>query len=442
MSKWKIAENSKINMKKSTQNDLLKAFIKEYKCETIILATIAAAISATAFLDVLIVGMASDFDFNNQNEFEIILLIAILIIRNISYITLNYAYSNFGFKWYQKIVNHRFRTITENDNKKYNPNQILNFTLNEALQTILTVVLPIGVIISTGMQLIVYSLGLLLILDQFSATMLVVFILIYAAYIAPTNYYLRKLGNQRRHEEEKRTEFVSSVYRSLREFSLHDKKLNVTEEKFNNPTKKISFALTLKWANSESQKQVIELVAVIAAAIVFFLMTPSATELSKLLPIVFTGYRAMPLLTRLIIANQSLQFGKAALRSLDVDNYDHKIEYYCSDGARGELSIDELPEKKEIFINRERGVVMLSGPSGSGKSTFLYKLATIQSKNKRISYSGQQQFILNASIQENLSLDASDQSVIKKYNLTGLEHRGDLQANSISGGQSARISIV
>ena len=123
---------------------------------------------------------------------------------------------------------------------------------------------------------------------------------------------MAKKGIKRRKSEELRSDFLHSAAKSLDEIKYSVKRPIIRNVYLSEPTNVISKALTIKWALTESQKNIIELCGVLSVGTWFYFRNPEASEVVALTAVFLLLYRLSPLVIQMTNAYQSLTYGKSS----------------------------------------------------------------------------------------------------------------------------------
>jgi ABC-type lipoprotein export system ATPase subunit len=273
--------------------------------------------------------------------------------------------------------------------------------------------------------------------------LLVILALSYLGYLVPTQFFLSQLGKKRRYADDSRLEFVSNVASASREFQLSSQKNEFVNKFLYIPTTIIKNALVVKWVNSESQKSILEVIILLSLFIYLTAFAESMSDVQFLLPLSFMGYRIAPLLSRVMVAAQSVSFGMSSIREPVASKYELNVNVEFKSKVREVKytgNFDEIIDG--VCKDGRAGVTLISGVSGVGKSTLLFESAKNRKLAQKVAYVGQNSFIAHTSLINNIPNFIDQSDLLELFELSDLLQRDNVSFSQVSGGQAQRISIL
>jgi ABC-type transport system involved in cytochrome bd biosynthesis fused ATPase/permease subunit len=399
-----------------------------------------AAISLLALIDVAIIDKIANIGKSTDQIQLITTIAAAMAFRSIANLVLLHFQSHFSFKVYQDLVTSRCNDIVINGSM-YEKSKLVNYVGNESLQAILTVLMPSLALMTSAAQMLLLTAGTVYVSGYLLLEIALPIAILYAIYIVPMQYFLSKRGVERRAADELRSDYLNNAIKSLDELKYYGKRSNIEDRYVLETTSKINKGLTLKWANSEGQKSVLELCGVGGIAAWYYATIPGRDEIVAVSGLIFLFYRIAPLITRIAIAYQSLVYGRASteLPKITASPMSFNVEIFAD-----EMTIKNKKTTNKLHI-KNNGVTLLMGPSGVGKSTLLREIGgAIASTGLKIGFVGQTPLVLNGTLIDNLqvSYEQAENQIIK-FGLEELNEDGRiLSSTSVSGGESMRISLL
>ena len=432
-----------MKMKIQNQNDnLFIRFFKENRCKMILTLILGVVSGATALLDVIVVDLLSNTSIANFNTYSNFKIFIYIISKSLLVLFVNITFALVAFNGYKDLVMFRFSKAFAINNFVFPTKELANYTLNESMQVVLTIVIPVFLITSAAVQILILIIGSSFILSGNSIFLLLILAACYAMYMFPTQLLLRSLGKSRRAADELRLDFVANVASSFKEFRLLQQRQEYTEKFLKQPTMRVRNALVVKWVNSESQKNILEIIAVISFVIFTMVSSDSVIDMQLVAPMLFLGYRIAPLFSRMTISIQSMIFGIASIAEpANASNHLSVSVDLNQDGESAQRFSNLSEPVDKLCLEKTNGITLITGESGVGKSTLMNDTAVLRSITKKIAYTGQDTFIAKQSLSGNLPRFVSE-DIIKDFGLDEIARRKSLDQSEISVGQAQRISIL
>lgn len=426
----------------SLKHNLLIKFARENQRKMVLTVILGFLSGATALLDVIVVDLLSNAGINNFNASDNLKIIIYIISKSLLAIFVNVTFALVAFNGYKNLVLYRFSKAFAINGFIFPTKELANYTLNESMQVVLTIVIPIYLIISAAVQILILVIGSSFILSGNSIFLMLILAVCYAMYMYPTQVLLRKLGQSRRAADALRLDFVSNVASSFKEYRLLQQRDAYTEKFLKQPTMRVRNALVVKWVNSESQKNILEIIAVLSFITFSMMFSSSSIDMQLVAPMLFLGYRIAPLFSRLTISIQSMIFGMASIAE-PVNGTNHlSVSVELTNDCETAVKFSDLSEPVDkLCSEKTNGITLITGESGIGKSTLMNEAALLRSQTKRIAFMGQDTFIAKQSLMGNLP-NVLSEDIIKDFGLNEIAHRKLLDRSEISIGQAQRISIL
>ena len=431
-----------MNLEKSERNDINKFFKANKK--VIILTLLFSLFSGiTSVLDLLVIELLGSVDVSEIGKKNGIEIAVLILIKSIALIIFNSVFSVFIFTVYRRLVINRFMGSIDPDSGFFSSKDLANYTLNESLQAVMTVLIPLFLVTSSLIQILILLIVGSVVLAGDGMLLLVILALCYLVYLVPTQFLLSRLGKKRRFADDLRLDFVSNVVSASREFQLSSQKTEFVDKFLYTPTTIIKNALVIKWVNSESQKSILELIVLLSLFIYLAVFAESISDLQFLIPLVFIGYRVAPLLSRLMVSLQSMSFGMSSIREPVASKYELNVNIKFKSKVREEDYTGNFDDIID-YVCRDggAGVTMISGVSGIGKSTLLFETARKRKQTQKVAYVGQNSFIAHTSLIDNLPNFKDQSYLLELFDLSDLLKRDKVSFSEVSGGQAQRISIL
>lgn len=426
----------------SLNNNSLKKFFGENRSKIILTVILGGVSGATALLDVIVLDLLNNIEINNLDASNNVKIFIYILSKSLLAVLINLTFALVAFNGYKDLVMFRFSKAFVLNGFIFPTKELVNYTLNESMQVVLTIVIPIYLLTSAVVQILILVIGSSFILSGNSGFLMLILAVCYMAYMIPTQVLLRKLGQNRRAADELRLDFVSNVASSFQDFRLLQQRDAYTEKFLKQPTIGVRNALVVKWVNSESQKNILEITALISFVIFTMMFSNSSIDMQLVAPMLFLGYRIAPLFSRLTISIQSMIFGIASIDE-PVNGSNHlsvSVELkHDREAALKFLNLSEPVDK--LCSEKTNGITLITGESGVGKSTLMNDAALLRSLTKRVAFTGQYPFIAKLSLSGNLPKILND-DIIKDFGLDEIMRRKSLDQSEISIGQAQRISIL
>lgn len=404
------------------------------------IALVTIAISLLALIDVAIIEKVSHINTVEDKAALVISIAMAMAIRSAANLFLLHVQSHISFRIYRDLVASRYDDVLRNGHK-YEKSKLMNYIGNESLQAVLTVLMPALALTVSAIQIAILTVGTIYVSGYVILEVALPIAILYAIYIVPIQLILSKRGVERRVADELRSDFLNNAIKSLDELRYSAKKQQIKNKYIIETTSIINKGLTLKWANAEGQKSVLELCGVAGLTAWYLISHPGEDDIAAVSGLIFLFYRIAPLITRIAIAYQSLIYGRA---STDQPNTTPIHLLFDAKLQNNELII--WNEKSKQYLNiKTSGTSLIMGPSGIGKSILLRKIGElISSEGMNVALVGQTPLMLNGTIFENL-LDESEKTIQSAIKF-GLENfiidKRMLSSGSVSGGEAMRIALL
>ena len=405
-----------------------------------LLIMVSLAIAMLAVLDVGVIGKLSLISNSPKKNELLFFIIVTLSLRSLANILLVHIQSKICFDIYKQIVLDRFLDMINKGNN-FERSTLVNYVANESLQVVLNVLMPALIMLSHILQVLILIVGAIYIVGKLFLYIALPIVFVYLLYLIPVQLILNKRGSDRKIAEDLRSDFLNNAVNSIEELKHFDKSKEIINRYIKEPTKNIYKGLTLKWANAESQKNILELCVLLGLTLWYFLFSPGFDEFSKLSGSLFLFYRIAPMITRIAVAYQSFIYGRP---SMDTPASSKKFFSYNVDCNGEYLTISNAQNCYNLPF-KEPGIYLIVGSSGVGKSTVLSMIADVLSnRGIKLGFVGQKPLVLSGNLSDNLlSGKKLPSSLIDNFKLNDIASREHvLTSTSVSGGEAMRIALL
>lgn len=458
--------------------------------------------------DIYLVNLFFDFVSYLSNLFNvkdlIILFFLVFLTFLIKFMVLVYFVffqSNFNANL-QVFISSRmlkkFRDMSFSMYSVKNSSSLLRNVNNETSILTNNINLPIIQIISE--TLVIIGMVCLLLLIDFSVTLITIMIFFSSGYflLTLTKKRLVKAGKNRQEHDAKRINALNLIYGGFKELKVLNK-INYFISKYIQSNKFYTQAYRQQTALSQLPRLLLEIITITSIIILLIYMLNRDRSYVEVLTYlsIFAGcsFKVMPSANRILRSFQLIKFGKSSLDIItsflkeknEINNSEINFisnfnnDFFLSLKKIDFFYLNDVGEKKYILKNldfnmSQNSSVGIIGESGSGKTT-LFNLISgldkpssgnifnfkenihndIESWRSSIGYVPQEIFLFEGSIKKNIALsddeNISDQQVLKCLKLAqidkfflnkkdGLNTIVGERGINISGGQKQRVGIA
>jgi len=506
--------------------ELYTLFDKRYKFKFFYLIFLTFIVALLEMLSMGLIIPIAYFFFNNQTSdiylvnifFEFVLYLAnifsvedlivlfclVFITFLIKFLLLLYFVffqSNFNANLQVFISGRMLKKFRDMSFSKYsnkNSSSLLRNVNNETSILTNNINLPIIQIISES--LVIIGMICLLLLIDFSVTIITILIFFSAGYflLSLTKKRLVKAGKNRQEHDAKRINALNLIYGGFKELKVLNK-INYFILKYIKSNQFYTQAYRQQTALSQLPRLLLEIITILSIIILLlFMLERNRTYVEVLTYLsIFAGcsFKVMPSANRILRSFQLIKFGKSSLHTitsfLKEKNEDNNIEnnlqttldndyflcikklnfFYFNDAGQKKYILNNL--NFNMDINTSVGII---GESGSGKTTLFNLISgldkpssgnifnfkenihnNISDWRSHIGYVPQEIFLFEGSIKKNIALsddeNISDEQVLKCLKLAQidkffLDQKDKLntiigeRGINISGGQKQRVGIA
>ena len=392
----------------------------------------------------------------------------------------------------------KFRDMSFSKYSNKNSSSLLRNVNNETSILTNNINLPVIQIISE--TLVIIGMICLLLLIDFSVTIITILIFLSAGYflLSLTKKRLVKAGKNRQEHDAKRINALNLIYGGFKELKVLNK-INYFILKYIKSNKFYTQAYRQQTALSQLPRLLLEIITILSIIILLLFMLEKERTYVEVLTYlsIFAGcsFKVMPSANRILRSFQLIKFGKSSLHTI-TSFLNEKNEFEKTD-SNSQATLDndfflciknlnffyfnDTGEKKYILKNLDFNMdintsVGIIGESGSGKTTFFNLISgldkpssgnifnfkenihnNISSWRSDIGYVPQEIFLFEGSIKKNIALsddeNISDEQVLKCLKLAQIDqfflHQKDKlntiigeRGINISGGQKQRVGIA